>query len=160
MSPNLQHHLIDYVHTSIAHCSHTSDDMDAMACHDDDDNSVEVDKTDAVFQNDNATDDTDSTVVVAGVSKVQTVMSIQSTTTPTATATITELELISKLRLAMGATLQMLEATRDNLTILGQRMDRLQHNSRVCRQQQQQLLLLKRNQEQQRQDQDDDEAGY
>ena len=136
--------------------------MDAMACHDDDDNSVEVDKTDAVFQNDNATDDTDSTVVVAGVSKVQTVMSIQSTTTPTATATITELELISKLRLAMGATLQMLEATRDNLTILGQRMDRLQHNSRVCRQQQQQqqLLLLKRNQEQQRQDQDDDEAGY
>jgi hypothetical protein len=131
-----------------------SDDMDAMSCHDDD-NSVHVDKTDAVFQNDNATDDTDSTVVAG--SNVHTVMSIQSTPT-TAAGTITELELISKLRLAMGATLQMLEATRDNLTVLGQRMDRLQHNSRACRQQQQ--LLRKRNQEQQQQDQQGEEGGF
>ena len=44
-----------------------------------------------------------------------------------------ELELISKLRLAFGATLQMLEAVRDNLVIMGERMDRLQESSRKCR---------------------------
>jgi hypothetical protein len=44
-----------------------------------------------------------------------------------------ELELISKLRLAFGSALHMLESARDNLVVLGNRMDRLQDKSRQCR---------------------------
>ena len=65
-----------------------------------------------------------------------------------ATTPITELELIAKLRLAFGATLQMLEAARDNLVTLGERMDRLHDTSQQCR-----LALLERQQQQQQQQQ-------
>jgi hypothetical protein len=43
--------------------------------------------------------------------------------------TDTEIELLSRLRLAFGTTLKMLEATRDQLHILGDRMDRLREAS-------------------------------
>jgi hypothetical protein len=45
----------------------------------------------------------------------------------------TELELILQFRLALQTTLYMLEAARDNLKLLGDRMDRLRDNSRRCR---------------------------
>ena len=60
----------------------------------------------------------------------------------------TELEWISKLGLAMSATLHMLEAARDNLNVLGQRMDRLQYKSRVFRQR---LEAIDQQQQQQQQ---------
>ena len=68
---------------------------------------------------------------------------IESETT-IVTTPITELELIAKLRLAFGATLEMLEAARDNLVTLGERMDRLHDTSRQCRM----ALLLQRQERQ------------
>lgn len=50
-------------------------------------------------------------------------------------STDTEVELLSRLRLAFGTTLQMLEATRDQLHILGDRMDRLREASIAYRRQ-------------------------
>jgi BMFP domain-containing protein YqiC len=75
---------------------------------------------------------------------------IETTTRTTTATSITELELITKLRLAFAAMLQMLEAARDNLVTLGERMDRLHDTSRQCRMA---LLLQKQQQEQHEQQQ-------
>jgi hypothetical protein len=45
-----------------------------------------------------------------------------------------ELALVRKVRLAMTASLHMLETARDDLEEMGNRMDRLQVSSQVCRQ--------------------------
>ena len=68
------------------------------------------------------------------------------TATATATATAThqdltdreqrldhELRLIRKMRLAFASTLHMLEAARDSMVELGDRMERLQTASELCR---------------------------
>lgn len=44
-----------------------------------------------------------------------------------------ELELLQKIRVAIAATLHMLECIRDDIQILAQRMDRLCSASRECR---------------------------
>ena len=44
-----------------------------------------------------------------------------------------ELELLRKVRLALGATLHMLECAQDDLVALGDRMDRLRIASERCR---------------------------
>ena len=48
-------------------------------------------------------------------------------------AMIEELEVLKKMRLALGATLHMLECARDDLVALGERMDRLRVASERCR---------------------------
>jgi hypothetical protein len=54
-------------------------------------------------------------------------------TSPTAHLPPTELELIVQLRVALQSTLYMLEAARDNIKLLGDRMDRLRNKSQRCR---------------------------
>lgn len=44
-----------------------------------------------------------------------------------------ELELLRKVRLALGSMLHMLDCTRDDLTAMGDRMDRLRAASEHCR---------------------------
>lgn len=48
-------------------------------------------------------------------------------------ASAEELELLRKVRLALGSMLQMLECARDDLTAMGDRMDRLRVASERCR---------------------------
>jgi hypothetical protein len=60
--------------------------------------------------------------------------SIKEQTTCTCTASRNaELELLRKVRLALAATLHMLECARDDLVALGDRMDRLRIASEQCR---------------------------
>jgi hypothetical protein len=44
-----------------------------------------------------------------------------------------EIMLLRNLRLALGSTLRMLESARDDLVIMGERMDRLSKSSEHCR---------------------------
>lgn len=44
-----------------------------------------------------------------------------------------ELEIIEKMKQAFAAGLHMLEAARDDLVEMGNRMDRLRHASELCR---------------------------
>jgi hypothetical protein len=60
-------------------------------------------------------------------------MMIDSTTLMNEDDDSFELQLLKKIRLALAATLHMLECIRDDVGILGQRMDRLCAASQQCR---------------------------
>mmetsp|Transcript_29500 Transcript_29500/g.44997 ORF Transcript_29500/g.44997 Transcript_29500/m.44997 type:complete len:83 (-) Transcript_29500:350-598(-) len=64
-----------------------------------------------------------------------------------------ELEILAKLQLTFSSTLNMLEAARDNLVVLGKRMDNLCDSSKRCRND---LLQKRRDDQREAENEDDD----